>query len=89
MFGTTPAYGFYVRHVKGIEFRDVEVSALKDEGRPAFVMDDVKGVEMNHVKAQHDGDSPMFMLRNVTDFSTFHCPQFQDLKKEKVEEEKF
>ena len=89
MFGTTPAYGFYVRHVKGIEFRDVETSYLSDDARPAFVFEDSDGVEMNHVKAQHESDSPMFLLRNVTDFSAFHCPQVQDLKREKVEEEKF
>src|SRR5207248_2312253 len=41
MFGTMPAYGFFVRHVKGIEFRDVEVSALKEDARPAFVFQDV------------------------------------------------
>ena len=34
MFGTMPAYGFYVRHVKGIEFRDAEVSTLSEEARP-------------------------------------------------------
>src|SRR5205823_6054506 len=26
MFGTIPAYGFFIRHVKGIEFSNVEVS---------------------------------------------------------------
>ncbi len=89
MFGTMPAYGFYVRHVKGIEFRDVEVSYLKDDARPAFILEDVKDAEMNHVKAGHLDNSPTYLLRNVADFSTFHCPQFQDLKRDKVEEEKF
>jgi polygalacturonase len=89
MFGTMPAYGFFIRHVKGIELRDVEVSYIKDDARPAFVLEDVKGVEFNHVKAQHADDSPVFVLKNVRDFGTFHCPQFQDLKKEKVESDKF
>src|SRR5439155_11316650 len=89
MFGTMPAYGFFIRHVKGIELRDVEVSYLKDDARPAFVLEDVKGAEFNHVKAQHLDSAPTFLLRDVKDFSTFHCPQFQDLKRDKVEEEKF
>jgi polygalacturonase len=89
MFGTTPAYGFYVRHVKGIEFRDVETSYLSNDARPAFVFEDVDGVEMNHVKGEHASDSPSVVLRNVSDFGAFHCPQMQDVKKDKVEEEKF
>ena len=31
-FGPLPAQGFYIRHVKGIEIRDVEVRALKQSG---------------------------------------------------------
>ena len=89
MFGTTPSYGFYVRHVKGIEFRDVEVSTIDPDARPAFVMDDVSDVEMNHVKAQHPVDAPSYLLRNVTNFSTFHCPQMKDQTREKVEQEQF
>lgn len=41
MFGDMPAYGFFIRHVKGLTMRDVEVSSLKPDQRPAFVMKDV------------------------------------------------
>jgi len=36
MFGVIPAYGFYVRHVNGIAFDNVNVSYEKDDARPAF-----------------------------------------------------
>ncbi|MGZ3766550.1 MAG: rhamnogalacturonidase, partial [Mucilaginibacter sp.] len=42
MFGSMPAYGFYIRHVDGLKIREVEVSFLKDDPRPAFLFDDVK-----------------------------------------------
>jgi hypothetical protein len=51
MFGTIPAYGFFVRHVRGLEMRDVEVRFTKEESRPAFVLDDVKGVDLRGIKA--------------------------------------
>jgi hypothetical protein len=38
--------------VKGLQLRDVEVSYLSPDLRPAFWLNDVKDVEFNHVKAQ-------------------------------------
>jgi hypothetical protein len=43
MFGQTPAYGFFIRHAKGIEMSKVEVSYLKRDLRPPFVLHDVQG----------------------------------------------
>jgi len=52
MFGSTVAYGFYIRHVDGLKLRDVEVSYLNEDARPAFVMDDVRGLDSHNVKGQ-------------------------------------
>jgi hypothetical protein len=52
MFGKTAAYGFYIRHVSDIKIRDVEVSFLSEDARPAFVLDDVKGTDIHNVKGQ-------------------------------------
>jgi polygalacturonase len=70
MFGEMPAYGFYVRHVKGLTMTDVEVSYMKDDVRPPFVLDDVKGADFHRVKAQRIGTGPTFVLRGVSDFNT-------------------
>jgi len=43
MFGELPAYGFFIRHVKGLRMNDVDVSYLTDDARPAFVLNDVTG----------------------------------------------
>ena len=54
MFGELPAYGFFIRHVKGLQMRDVEVSYLSPDLRPAFWLNDVTDVEFIHVKAQRE-----------------------------------
>ena len=37
MFGEIPAYGFFIRHAKGITLSNVEISHLSDELRPPFL----------------------------------------------------
>jgi polygalacturonase len=69
MFGDLPSYGFFIRHVNGLQMRDVEVSYLSPDLRPAFWLNDVTGAEFIHVKAQKETDVPVFVLKNVTDFS--------------------
>ena len=68
MFGVIPAYGFYVRHVNGIAFDNVNVSYEKDDARPAFVLDDVKNAEFFRSNVELAGKEKMFSLKNVTGF---------------------
>lgn len=65
MFGVLPAYGFYVRHVKGLQMDGVDVGVMSDDMRPAFVLDDVRDAEFHEVRAQKIGSVPTFVLRNV------------------------
>ena len=79
MFGEIPCYGFFIRHVSGLEMNNVEVSYLKDDVRPAFWMNDVKGADFTNLKAQHAAGSPIFVLKDVTDFTTFRCKDLKDV----------
>ena len=47
MFGELPAWGFYVRHVDGIRFKDVHLSLVDEDFRPPFVFDDVRNLDMS------------------------------------------
>ncbi|HET6975802.1 MAG TPA: glycoside hydrolase family 28 protein [Pyrinomonadaceae bacterium] len=85
MFGDLPSYGFFVRHVKGLQMRDVEVSYLSSDLRPAFWLHDVKGVEFIHVKAQRESDLPVFVLKDVSDFSLQQSWPLQDQRIGRVE----
>jgi polygalacturonase len=70
MFDDIPAYGFFVRHVKGLEMNNVDVRYLSDDMRPPFVLDDVKNSIFRFVKALHGRDIPTFSLKDVEDFGT-------------------
>lgn len=89
MFGELPAYGFFIRHVKGIEMRDVEVSYLKEDARPPFILNDVAGADFLHVRAQRGQDVPTFLLKNVENFSLQQSWPLVDTRIEKAESKKF
>ena len=89
MFGEIPAYGFFIRHAKGIELSNVEVSCLAEDLRPAFVLLDVSSADFFHVKAPKAAGVPTFDLKNVADFNTYQCPGIADMHLERVEQKKF
>ena len=80
MFGVTPAYGFYVRHAKGVAFDNVELSFEKDDARPSFFLEDVKGVEFFRTNAQLSPGAKMFVLKNVSIFSSSQGRGRDDVK---------
>jgi len=80
MFGVTPAYGFYIRHVRGITFDNVDVSFENSDARPAFFLDDVKNADFFRTNAELSPDARMFVLRNVSDFSSSHSRGRDDVK---------
>ena len=88
MFGELPAYGFFIRHVKGLAMRDVEVSYLKEDVRPPFWLNDVIGVDFQHIKAQRSEGVPMFVLKNVADFNTHQCWPLPDTRLDRVDAKK-
>lgn len=49
MFGELPSWAFYVRHVKGISFKNVNVTLADKDFRPAFVLDDVIDVKFENI----------------------------------------
>ena len=50
--GNLPAYGFYIRHVDGITFRDVEFDYNKEDLRPAMLFDDVQNIKLLNFEAE-------------------------------------
>ncbi len=49
MFGELPAWGFYVRHVKDITFKNVTLQLDDEDYRPAYIFDDVERVNLNNI----------------------------------------
>lgn len=44
MFGELPAWGFYLRHVRNITLKNVQLSLADDDFRPAIVEEDVENM---------------------------------------------
>ncbi len=78
MFGETAAYGFFARHVKSIEFNDVKTTFVEDDVRAPFVLDQVQDANFTEINAQHGADVPLFLLKQVADFSVHRCRGMAD-----------
>ncbi len=70
MFGELPAWGFYIRHAEGIKMKNVKVSYMEDDFRPAFVFDDVKGIEMSDIFIPKAKECPVILFNNTSEIIT-------------------
>lgn len=62
MFGELPAWGFYVRHVKGLTMKNVTLSISEPDYRPAMVFDDVQDLTVKGLNiAGDDKVEPVFL----------------------------
>jgi polygalacturonase len=52
MFGALPAWGFYVRHAKGVRLVDVTLQTAQPDGRRALVCDDVEDLVIQGLDAR-------------------------------------
>jgi polygalacturonase len=77
-FGDMPAYGFFIRHAKNVEFGHVELMLENDDFRPAFILDDVSDVRFNDLTVDKVATVPSFTLKNVEDFSIQNSKTFKD-----------
>jgi len=55
MFKELPAWGFYVRHAKGVTFENVTLTCGKKDYRTAIVLDDVTGADIKTLKVKEPG----------------------------------
>jgi hypothetical protein len=67
MFGELPAWGYYVRHAAGVEFRNCRLTLQQPDYRPAMVFDDVRGPRLDNVEIGPMSGTPVIVLDDVTD----------------------
>jgi polygalacturonase len=89
MFGEMPAYGFFIRHVDGIQLNGVQVSYLKEDLRPPVVLDGVKGASFDRLRAKHGAGVPVFVLKDVADFDLRQSPGLPDTTLKNVKQKEF
>ena len=78
MFGTTPAHGFFVRHVRGLEMQSVKIECSNADERPVFVLEDVQDATFGRLKVPVRAGVPTFVLNQVRDFSVFRSKPVGD-----------
>jgi len=82
-----PSHGFFVRHVKGIQFDNIEIRAERDDLRPAFVLEDVNGADFFRIKTPQTAGVPEFALHKVSDFAVHMCDGVPDTQLKAAENE--
>ncbi len=70
MFGELPAWGFYIRHVDGLKFKNVELKIRDADYRPAIVLDDVKNVQMDRLKIRGDNKKNPLFFKDSSNIQT-------------------
>lgn len=87
-FGQIPSYGFFIRHVNGLEIDHVELKLEHDDARSPFIFEDVKNVTLSFIKANHVKDVPVFVLKKIEHFKLFQCESTKDIKIDTTDEKK-
>jgi len=67
MFRELPAWGFYIRHAKGISFENVKLVCANNDYRTAVVLDDVKAATFKTLKVSEPGikKEPVYSYRST------------------------
>lgn len=76
--GIMPAYGFFVRHVKGIRLNNVDIIYLGQEPRPAIWLDDVKKADLFRVRCKTVPGVKTIVLHEVEDFTSRESEGFKN-----------
>lgn len=66
MFGETPTWGFYIRHVKGLILKNITMNMKGGDYRPAFLFNDVKQLKLEEIKTEGKFGKPALFFNDVT-----------------------
>jgi hypothetical protein len=73
MFGTLPAYGIYLRHVKGVTFEDITLDTATPDLRPALVGEDVEDLELASFRAAGTDSTTLLRLSDARQVYVHGC----------------
>ena len=66
MFGELPAWGFYARHVEGLEMKNITLRIKAPDYRPTMLFDDVDRLQIEGLDIRGDRKNVPYILRKVT-----------------------
>jgi polygalacturonase len=85
MFGTTPAQGFFIRHVAGVDISGVKIASSNPDARPVLVLHDVGNAGFRYIKVPADLKAPVFILNDVSGLSIFKSKPVPDTELENID----
>jgi len=88
MFGTMPAQGFYIRHVKNIAMSHIDIEAMVADARPVFVLGDVRDADFLRIRAPQAAAGSAFVLKSVDNFNLDLSRPLADTHLDHVDQEK-
>ncbi len=81
MFGKLPAYGFFIRHVKGLTLNNFNLNVINNEKRPALIVNDADNVNVYGFKANIDKEADSFIkLINTRNIFIYNSRPFDSTK---------
>jgi hypothetical protein len=86
--GPRPASGFYIRHVKGLTFKNVEITYDQPDARPPLVVSDADGLIFDHFQMQKSAGGETMHLEHVRHLSVQNSPGLADRKVETIDRAK-
>jgi hypothetical protein len=84
MFGMLPAYGYFIRHAKNIDLKDINLDYMKEDRRPAFVLDSVEGIELQNCKAAKASGVPTLVMMKAKAIGVSHCAGLPDFRGDSI-----
>jgi hypothetical protein len=67
---------------------NVEIGSLKEDTRPAFVLEDVQSADFFRIRTPRVADVPTFALTNVTDFTVSRSKPVADTQFDHADQKK-
>ena len=67
MFGEMPSWAFYIRHAEGITMKHIRLKLDQDDFRPAFILDDVHNMDIQHLSLPKGYQKNQIIARKSTD----------------------
>jgi polygalacturonase len=89
MFRATPSYGFYIRHVTGLEMDNISLTTMSSDVRPPFALEYVNDADFDHIRADHDPDVSTFKLDDVSDFTLHRVRGVPDTQADQVDDQEY
>lgn len=81
MFGMLPAYGFFCRHVDGLDIDNMDLSYKNNEYRPALFIQEVKNARISDLKSSYEkGTKSMVIIDNSRDIIVSECNAIENIE---------